>query len=188
MLILSRRSLSLTSRPVVIKVTLAAAFPDAVLLIKSNIEPDRTIERSMLVHAEPGQFIVESLRRLCASEIPILQPPVRDGSRHPMHQLSNRVLSASLERVRPVRDISIKVLRDRNLGRQRTPRLRYLHILLPKNDLATVVSDFRRPSFPFDVIQRSLSFGTEDSLKGQSLLPCRTRSAPSHLQIAGMHT
>src|ERR1700722_7634737 len=102
MLILSRRSLSLTSRPVVIKVTLAAAFPDAVLLIKSNIELDRTIERSMLVQAEAGQFIKEILRRLCPFEIPIFQPPVLDGSRLPMDKLSNLVHSSPLERVPPV--------------------------------------------------------------------------------------
>jgi hypothetical protein len=41
----------------------ARAFADAVLMIQPDVEPDRRIERAVLVQAQPGQFVVKSFRR-----------------------------------------------------------------------------------------------------------------------------
>src|SRR2546429_467228 len=42
---------------VVIPVAFGRSFADAVLMIKADVEPDRRVERAVLVNAEPGQLI-----------------------------------------------------------------------------------------------------------------------------------
>jgi len=72
-----------------------------------------------------------------------------------VNQLPHRPFAAAFVRIGSVRDIAVKIFRNRNLGRQRAPIFWNLNVFLFENDLATVVRDLRRPMFPFDLITRS---------------------------------
>ena len=82
---------------------------DAVLMMQTNVEPDRRIESTMLVQAKPGQLVVKSFRRLRVREISIGNTPIGDGSRDAMHELTHRSFPAALMRIRPVGDVAIEI-------------------------------------------------------------------------------
>ena len=84
--VLGRSALGLAGLAVVIPVSAGGIFPDAVLMVETDIEPDRRIERAVLIHAEPGQFIAENFAVRLA-EIAVLDSPIRDGAADPMNEL-----------------------------------------------------------------------------------------------------
>src|SRR4030095_15415077 len=67
-------------------------LPDPVLMMKPDVEPDGRIERPILVHAEPSQFVVENLA-VRLGEIAILDSPVGDCPSHAVDQLPHRTLA-----------------------------------------------------------------------------------------------
>ena len=108
-LILGRGAIGRSRFAIVKVVTLAGTVADAVLLIKTDVEPDRRIECAMLIEAKPGQFIVKKIRRLRIGEIAVEQSPVCDRSCDPMNQLSDRCFASALFRISPIRDVAVKI-------------------------------------------------------------------------------
>ena len=66
---------SACSRLAIVEViAFARAVADAVLVIKTDVEPDRRIERAVLIDAKPGQLVVKNFRRLRIGEIAVGNP------------------------------------------------------------------------------------------------------------------
>ena len=108
----------------------------------------------MLIHAKPGQFVVENFRRFRIGEIAVGNSPIGDRPRHAMDQLPHRRFAAALVRVGPVGDVAVEIFRDRDLCRERAPVFRNLDVFLLENHLAAVVGDLRRAPLPFDLLER----------------------------------
>src|SRR5207237_8031348 len=109
-MLLLRHGATGRSRFAIVKVvTLAGTVADAVLLIKTNVEPDRRIECAMLIETKPGQFIVKKIRRLRIGEIAVEQSPVCDRACDPMNQLPHRSFASSLFWISPVSDVAVKI-------------------------------------------------------------------------------
>src|SRR6266550_4995142 len=70
--------------------------------------------------------------------------------------------------VGPITDIAVEIFRNRDLGRQRTPALWDLDVILLENNLAAVIGDLRRAPFPFDLIKWRNRGLTENSLEIQT--------------------
>src|SRR4029077_20103424 len=61
------------------------AFADAVLMIQPYVEPNRRIERTVLVQAQPGQLVIESFRSFRICEVTIRDSTVGDRARDAMN-------------------------------------------------------------------------------------------------------
>ena len=70
-----------------------------------------------------------------------------------MNQLPHRSFATALVRIGAVGDVAVEIFRDRDLGRQRAPRLRHLDVFLLENDLPAVVRDLSGAAFPFDLVE-----------------------------------
>ena len=187
-LVLRRRPLRLSCIAIEKVVPLPTPFPNPVLMIEPHVEPDRAVECAMLIQAEPGQIVVKDLRRAIFRKVTVSQPPIRDRSRHSMHQLTNRALATALARIRAIRDVAIEIFRHRDLCRQRTPGFRDLNILLTKDHLPAVIRDLGGATLPFDLIKGRNALLTEKALKLQSALLPRSRSSSARSQITGPDT
>src|SRR5262249_46340954 len=107
---LGRGALGLLGLAVVEIISLAGVFADPVLMVQTDIEPDWAVESTMLVETEPGQFVVENLRRLFIREVTVRQTTIGDCARDAMNQLLNRGFPSASIRIGAVRDIPVKVL------------------------------------------------------------------------------
>src|SRR5206468_11801515 len=87
----------------------AAVLAHTVLMIQSNVEPDRRIKGAMLVQAEPGQFVVESLRSFFIGEVAIRDSPVGDRARDPMNKLPHRHFSSAFVWIGPLGDVAVEL-------------------------------------------------------------------------------
>ena len=123
-----------------------------------------------MVQAQPGQLIVKNLRGFRIREITIRQTPVRNRARNAMNQLPHRGFSSALVWIGAVRDIAVKILRDRYFGREGTPAFRNFDVLLLKDDFGTVIGDFRGAPLPFNLIKWRHSGIAEHALKTQASL------------------
>jgi hypothetical protein len=167
--VLRRRALSLSGRAVVEIISRPAIPAHAVLVMQTDVEPDRRIERAMLVHAKPGQLVVENFRLLRIGKITIRDPPVRDRPRDAVHQLLHRTFAPAFARISPIRYVAIKIFRDRDLGRQSAPALGHLDVLLFEDHPAAIVGDFRRAPLPVDLVEGRRLRVAKHALEAQSL-------------------
>src|SRR5690606_25033540 len=78
MLVLPRRPPRTFRLAVPVPVPFRTTLADAVLLVKADVEPDRRIERAVLVKTEPGEVLIEIFRALRVGEITVRDPPVRN--------------------------------------------------------------------------------------------------------------
>src|SRR5437667_9186153 len=102
-----------------------------------------------------------------------------------MNQLPHRSLSAAFMGIGAVRDVAVEIFRHRYLGREGAPALRDLNVLLFENDFATVISDLRCATFPFDLIEWRNRGIAEHALKTQAavfLFPASAFSARSRFR------
>ena len=60
--------------------------------MQSHIEPDRTVECSVLVDANVSQLAVKIFRVIGGCKITVLQSPVGDGAGDAVNQLADRFL------------------------------------------------------------------------------------------------
>ena len=155
-------------RAVVEIIARARVLPDAVLMIEADVEPNRAVECAVLIEAEPGQIVVENLRRFGVGEIAVGHAAIGDRAGDAMDQLPDGSLAPAVMRVGSVRDVAVKIFRDRDLGRERAPAFRHLDIFLFENHLAAVVGDLRRPAFPLHFIEGRDRRVAEDTLKTQT--------------------
>ena len=56
--------------------------------MEAHVEPDRAVERAVLVRAEPRQLVVEALAVSFGGEIFLFCAPVGDGPRDAVDQLA----------------------------------------------------------------------------------------------------
>ena len=76
--VLRRGALRLAKRLGVMPVAFGRRAACAVLVVQTNVEPDRRVERGVLVQAQPGEFLVKNFPVFFV-EVTILDSPVRDG-------------------------------------------------------------------------------------------------------------
>ena len=90
--VLGGGALDLARLAAVKPVALAGVFADAVLMKQPHVEPDRRVERAVLVQAQPGQFLVENLAVRLA-EIAVRDAPIRNRPGNAMNELAHRGLA-----------------------------------------------------------------------------------------------
>jgi len=125
-----------------------------VLLIETDIEPNRRIEGTVLVQTKPTEVSIEVFAILRRIEVSICDAPIGNRPRHPMDQLTNRVLA-----LLNIRRIAVKVLADDNVGGQLAPTRRDLAIGLLKEDFAAFIFDGGASSLPLNGIKRRCYLG-----------------------------
>ena len=120
---------------------------DAVLVEQPDVEPDRRVERGVLVQAEPGQVAVEVLGVGRRGEIAVLQAPVGDRAADAVDKLPHALL--------PFRGavLAVEILVDHDVGGQLAPEDGDFAVLLLEEDLAAFALDGGRPRFPLDRVE-----------------------------------
>ena len=88
---------------------------DAVLVIQADVEPDRRVERPVLVQAEPGQLAVEPLAVFGAGEVAVVNAPIGNRAADAMDQLPHAVFA--LRRA----NFAVEVLAHDDVGGQLAP-------------------------------------------------------------------
>lgn len=68
-----------------------------------------------------------------------------------------------------MRDVAVKILRDSDLGRERTPAFWHFDIFLLKNRFTAVIGDFSSPFFPFYFVKWRDAFSAENAFYSQAL-------------------
>ena len=132
-------------------------------MVQADVEPDRRIERAVLVQAQPRQLAVEPLAVFLAGKVTVRLAPVGDRSCHPLDQLADARLSLARAR------LTVEVLADHHVGRQRTPVDRNLAVDLLEQHAAVLVLDRRSPQVPLDRVERIRVGRTELRPKLQGL-------------------
>ena len=66
---------------------------DPVSVEQADVEPDRRVERPVLIQAERRQLVVESFGVLGGGEVAVFFAPVGDRPGHAVNQLADRVLA-----------------------------------------------------------------------------------------------
>src|SRR5690606_26071589 len=66
---------------------------DAVAVVEADVEPDRRVERAVLVQAEGGQLVVEDLGVGVGGEVAVLAAPVGDGAGDAIDELADAPLA-----------------------------------------------------------------------------------------------
>ena len=175
--VLRLRPLRLAGLGIAEPVAAAGGVADVVLVIQPDVEPDRRVERAVLVQAQPGQLVVEHLA-VGLGEIAVLDPPIRDRAANAVDELAHRGL--------PLRRalLAVEILRHDHLGGQQRPGLGHLDVFLLENDLAGIVGDFRRPPFPLDLVE-GIDLGiAEDPLDAErSSWPRQRRSLGARVPV-----
>ena len=119
-----------------------------VLVEQPHVEPHGRIEAAVLVQAQPGEFAVKVFAVGGSGEVAILCPPVSDCPRDAVNHLPDAVLAL----FRP--GFAIEVLRDHDVGRQRTPGGGNLAVFLLEQDFPVLVLDLGRAEFPLAGVER----------------------------------
>ncbi len=109
---------------------------NAVLVVQSHVEPNRTVKRTVLVQTQPSQIAIEILTVFGRVKVPIGQAPIRDGSRYTVNQLTNTALAFTC-----VVGIAVEILGDDHISRQLTPVCWNLAIILLEQGVTTFVLD-----------------------------------------------
>src|SRR5690606_22415657 len=119
-------------------VPLLAALANSVLVVESDVEPDRRVEGTVLVKAEPGEVVVKGFRAGGVPQVAVFETPVGDGAGDPVDELPDRVLSAPRPWIGAEPRIAIEVFRNHDLGREFAPVFGHFDSLLTENNLAFV--------------------------------------------------
>ena len=135
---------------------------DAVLMEKTDVEPNRGIESAVLVEAEPGQFIVKQLAAGLV-EIAVAHAPIRQRAADAVDELADGGFAFAGVL------LAVKILGDDHLGGQFGPGLGRLDVILPEDDLAGVVGDFGRAPVPFDLVEGFDVGVAENPFEGKGL-------------------
>ena len=130
------------------EITGAALFADVILVVQPAVEPDRRIERAVLIDAQPRQLIAKNFRIFLAGEIALRLAPIRNRPRDAPHELPGAVLAL----VRAV--FAVEILGDNHFRCQRRPTLRDLDVFLFENRLPGIVGDLRRAPVPLQLVER----------------------------------
>ncbi len=131
-----------------IPVPVAHGALDAVLMEQAHVEPDRRIERGVLMNAQPRQVAVEILGVGGRGEITVLQAPIGDRAADAVDKLPHAPL--------PFRSavFSVKIFIDNDVRCQLAPEHRNFAVFLLEQDLAAFALDGGGPRFPLDRVKR----------------------------------
>ena len=162
----------------------ACVFPDAVLVIEPDVEPDRAVEGAVLIGAKPGQFVVEDFGCFRVGEITVGEAAIGDRAGDAMDQLPNGGFATAFMRVGAVGDVAVEVFGNRDFGCERAPVFWDLDFFLFENNLAAVVGDLRRPALPFQLLKRRHRRVAKDALKTQAAIFFPTRSGATGKRFA----
>ena len=143
----------------------------AVLVVQADVEPDRRIERAVLVDAEPGQVAVEVLAVGLRAEVAVADAPIGDRARHAVDELLDGVLP--LRRV----DLAVEVLAHDDVRRQLAPGGRNLTGGLLEEDLAVLPLDRRGAELPFRGVERAVDVDRTERRAHVEGRPTRRRPA-----------
>ena len=152
-------------------------------MIQSDVEPNRRVERAILVQTESRQLIVEPIGVGRRGEITVVPSPVGDRAGNSIDQLANRILAVSRRRA-PIAagHVAVKVLADDHVGCELTPRSRNFAIGLLEDDPAALVLDLRRAQLPVDVV---VTDSSPPLLKTRGI--SMPRVAPALFSLADSH-
>ena len=131
-------------------------------LLEPAVEPDRAVERGLLVDEDVFQIVAERLQILFGREILVLPRPLRDG----VDDAADELLDAALALGRA--DLPAEILRDDDVGRLLRPGFRHLDVALLEDDLAALVADDGRASLPGDLVERIHTAFREKPREGQA--------------------
>ena len=136
---------------------------DAVAVEEPDVEPDRRVERAVLVQAEGRQLVVEPLGVLGGGEVAVVAAPVGDRPGHPVDELADRVLPLALRGTAVAAGhVAVEVLADDDVGGELAPAAGNLAVGLLEDRPAALVLDLRRAEVPVDLVKRADPLGAED--------------------------
>ena len=120
---------------------------DAVLVEQADVEPDRRIERDVLMNAQPRQVAVEVLAVFSRGEIAVLQAPIGDRAADAVDKLPHARLALRGA------VFAVKIFVDHDVRRQLAPEYGNFAVLLFEQDLAALALDGGRPRFPLNRVK-----------------------------------
>ena len=98
-------------------------------LLEADVEPDRAVERRLLIDEQVLQVVAERLQVVVAGEVLLLARPRRDR----VDDAADQLLDAALALGRP--DLPAEILRDDDVGRLLGPEPGDLDVALLEDDL-----------------------------------------------------
>ena len=122
---------------------------DAVLVVEADVEPDRRVERTVLVDAEPREVAVEVLAVLLRLEVAVGDPPIGNRAGDAVDELLDGVFPLGGV------DLAVEVLAHHHVGGQLAPGCRNLAGRLLKKHLTVFALDSRRPQLPLRGVERA---------------------------------
>ncbi len=135
---------------------------DPVDVEQANIEPDRRVERPVLIQAEGRQLVIEPFGVLGGGKVAVFLAPVGDRSRDAVDQLADRILALPIcGAAVAAGHVAVEVLARDDIGRELAPGPRDLAVNLLEDHPPALVLDRRRPQVPLDLVIRARSFRTE---------------------------
>ena len=116
--------------------------------LEAAVEPDRAVERRLLVHEDVFQIVAERLKVFVGREVLVRARPPGDR----VHDAANQLLDAALALGRA--NLPAEILRDDDVGGLLGPGLGNLDVALLEDDFAALVADHRRAKLPLDLVER----------------------------------
>ena len=147
----------------------AHAALHTVLMKQPDVEPDRRVERTILVHAQPSQLAIKMFRILRTGKQAILAAPVGDRPCHAVNQITNRCFTLGGV------GFPVEIFADDDVRRHLRPVRGHVHVELLENRLAAFRADPGRTLLPTRLIKRMLRPGAKHGGNGQPLLSIANR-------------
>ena len=134
-----------------------------VAMKEPHVEPDRRVERPVLVQAQGRQLVVEPLGVLGGREVAVVAAPVGDRPGHAVDELADRVLPLALRRgAVAAGHVAVEVLAGHDVGGELAPAAGDLAIRLLEDRPAALVLDLGRAEVPVDLVERADPLGAEN--------------------------
>jgi len=118
-------------------------------MVKPHVEPDRRIERTVLIDAKICQFLIEPFGVVVAGEELVFLAPIADGPGDAIDELPDGSLSL------PGALFAVKVLADDDVGSQLAPFGGYFHVVLFEYRVALFVLDAGGALLPANIFERA---------------------------------
>ena len=132
------------------------------LLFDADVEPDRRVERHLLVDDQVGQLRLEGLEVLVRREVVLGLRPGGDRVDDAVDQLADGGLA--LRRA----EVAAEVLADDDVGGELAPEVGDLDVLLLEDALARLVGDAGGPVLPGDLVVGMDARAGPAALEGQA--------------------
>ena len=121
------------------------------MLLEADVEPDRAVERRLLIDEQVLQVVAERLQIVVAREVLLLLRPV--GNR--VDDAADELLDAALALGRA--DRAAEILGNDDVGRLLRPEPRDFDVALLEDNRTLLIADDRRAHVPFNLVERDRS-------------------------------